>query len=365
MRLRAWRNELIASSAFRSKMMRLPGASWISRWKANSLFRLTSGFVSTQVLTACVDLGVLDKLATSPRTTDELAGACELDFDRMDLLLKQAEHLSLILEVAPGLWMLDDAGTVVVYDPCIGAMVRHHDLFYRDLAEPASLLRARETDTRLKRYWAYARAADPTEVDPETVAAYSTLMHDSQAMLADCILAAHDFGRYGSILDVGGGDGTFLTMAAKCHPALRLHLFDLPSVIDLARDNLTRNGLADRAELHGGDFTIDPVPDTADCVCLIRVLCDHDDDRAMRILKNLHRHLKPGTRIMIAEAMAGHAEGSKLAALYFNFYFLAMGSGRCRSDAEIKAMLASAGFQRPHTVSTPNPLLATLVFAQR
>jgi demethylspheroidene O-methyltransferase len=365
MRLRAWRNGLIASSAFRARMMRLPGLRWVARRKANALFRLTSGFVSTQVLSACVALGVFDKLRASHLTTAELADACDLAPDRMELLLQQAERLCLVDQVGPGLWMLDDAGAVVASDPCISAMVRHHDLFYRDLAEPVELLRSREPDTRLKQYWAYARSADPTRIDPETAAAYSALMHDSQAMLAECILAAHDFGRYDSLLDVGGGDGTFLTMAAAANPALALKLFDLPSVIELSRRNLTANGLIDRAELHGGDFTLDPIPDTASCVCLIRVLCDHDDDRAMRILENLHRHLKPGTRVMIAEAMAGDDEGAKLAATYFSFYFLAMGSGRCRSDAEIKNMLGKAGFQRPYTVATPNPLLATLVFAQR
>jgi len=68
---------------------------------------------------------------------------------------------------------------------------------------------------------------------------------------------------------------------------------------------------------------------------------------------------------MVAEAMSGPSEGARLAAVYFSFYFLAMGSGRCRSDEEIKSLLAEAGFRRPHTIKTYNPLLATLVFAER
>ena len=65
-------------------------------------------------------------------------------------------------------------------------------------------------DTELRRYWAYVRGSNPAEIDNELVAPYSALMRESQAMLADCILAAHDFGQYRSVLDVGGGEGAFL-----------------------------------------------------------------------------------------------------------------------------------------------------------
>lgn len=365
LRLRQWRNSLIGSQGFRSKVLRFPGTRWLARRKANDLFRLTAGFVFSQVLSACVSLGVLDRLLDARRSTDELASGCGLSLDRMQLLLEQAERLGLVRQAGRDRWVLDDAGVVIASDPGLTAMIAHHDLFYRDLEQPADLFTARSRTTRLKKYWAYAHGQNPAGIDPETASSYSDLMRSSQAMMADCILAAHDFGHYVSILDIGGGDGAFLAAAASVYPGLQLQLFDLPSVTELARAQLTGKHLIGRSTLHAGDFAKDPLPDTADCVCLIRVLCDHDDARVIDILRNLHRSLKPGTRVMIAEAMAGESEGARLAAVYFSLYFLAMGSGRCRTDAEIKAMLDEAGFRRPHTVATPNPLLATLVFAER
>ena len=184
-------------------------------------------------------------------------------------------------------------------------------------------------------------------------------------MIADCVLAAHDFGRYRCLLDVGGGDGAFLAEAGRVHPALELRLFDLPAVAERAQQHLADHRLAGRSRVQGGDFVQDPIPDDADCVTLIRILCDHDDGRARRILGNLHRSLKPGTHLVVAEAMAGPSEGARLAASYFSLYFLAMGSGRCRGASDIQTLLRDAGFQAPRVVQSANPLLATLVVAYR
>jgi len=364
-RFRQWRNRKIASPGFRNWVMRIPGLRAIANRKAAALFRLTAGFVFSQVLSACVRLGVFEQLEKGARSADQLAATCGLSPEKMQLLLEQAERLELVTQVGPDSWMLDDAGAVVASDRGITQMILHHEMLYRDLDTPETLLKDPERDTHLKSFWAYARGRHTLQLDQDTAQKYSTLMQSSQSMLADCILDAHDFGTYGSILDVGGGNGGFLTACAERHPNLRLHLFDLPAVAALARQNLAAMGLGSKAEVHGGDFVSTPVPDNADCACLVRILCDHDDDRVRDILKNLHASLKPGTKLMVAEAMSGPSEGARLAAVYFSFYFLAMGSGRCRSDEEIKSLLAEAGFRRPHTIKTYNPLLATLVFAER
>ncbi|MEQ8251166.1 MAG: methyltransferase [Oceanibaculum nanhaiense] len=368
-RLRHWRNRQIASPRFRRLMSRLPIARWIANRKANQLFRLTAGFIHSQILGSCVRLGLFDLLAEGGRTTDALAEACQLDPGRMLLLLEQAERLGLIRRMAADFWMLDDAGAVVAGDPGLAAMIRHHDMLYRDLGQLDDLLRGSAPEdihgTELARFWAYARGGAVTGLDAAAVAPYSALMRLSQAMIAGCVLGAHDFGRHRCLLDIGGGDGAFLVAAAMAYPALELRLFDLPAVAARAEDHLAAHGLAQRSRVHGGDFGQAPIPDDADCVTLIRILCDHDDGPARRILRNLYRSLQPGTQLVVAEAMAGPSEGARLAASYFSLYFLAMGSGRCRTGSEIQDLLSEAGFRSPRIVPTSSPLLATLIVATR
>jgi len=365
LRYRLWRNALVGSPEFRSRILRFPGSRWIARKKSNDLFKLINGFVFSQVLSTCVAIGLFERLRGGVLNTEALATSCGLSPDRMKLLLEQAERLDLVKSTGHDGWVLDDAGAVMAGDPGLRAMVAHHAMFYQDLAQPAALFESPASETSLKKYWAYTDTQSLPTIDTAASQPYSELMRHSQAMLADCILATHDFGRYGSVLDIGGGEGAFLSAVGAAYPAARLHLFDLPAVADLARTHLAAHDLLDRTTLHGGDFANDSLPDVADCVCLVRILCDHDDDRVRKILANLHRSLKPGTRVIIAEAMAGKSEGAQLAAIYFSLYFLAMGSGRCRTDAEISRFLKEAGFKRPRTQETPNALLATLVIAER
>ena len=350
-------------------MSRWPITRWIANRKSNQLFHLVTGFVHSQVLWTCVRLGLLDELVGKCLSTDELAKHCNLSSDRMRLLLQQAERLGLIIARSNERWMLDDAGAVIASDRGLSMMILHHQMLYRDLRQPDELIRSNHLQTELGDYWAYARSQAPETIRDEAVAPYSELMRESQAMMADCILASHDFAGYGTVTDVGGGEGAFLAALAKQTSQPNLVLFDLPAVARRARSQLDHAGLGHRAKVHGGDFTRDPLPPEhqgkSDCVTLIRILCDHDDERVLDILSNLYRSMQPGCRLLIAEAMAGRSTGSRLAALYFSHYFLAMGSGRCRSSDEIITLIAQAGFVNIRAKNSSNPLLATLVLAQR
>ncbi len=73
-------------------------------------------------------------------------------------------------------------------------MIRHHAVFYRDLADPVALLRG-GAETELARFWPYVFGASGP-IDPEVAATYSGLMADTQAMVAeDTLRLVEPFGR--------------------------------------------------------------------------------------------------------------------------------------------------------------------------
>src|SRR4051794_4279593 len=76
---------------------------------------------------------------------------------------------------------------------------------------------------------------------------------------------------------------------------------------------------------------------------LVRVLHDHDDAAAMTILRTARAALTPGGTLLVAEPMAA-TKGAETVGSYFEFYLLAMGSGRPRTAGELTAMLQQAGF---------------------
>jgi demethylspheroidene O-methyltransferase len=242
-------------------------------------------------------------------------------------------------------------------------MVRHHRLLYADLADPVALLRDDDADTELGRYWAYATERTPATADEGRIAEYSDLMSASQPFVAAEVLQAFSLRDCRRLLDIGGGQGTFLIAAGRRWPHLELALFDLPAVAARARRGLEEAGLAERATVTGGDFLADPLPGGADVVSLIRVIHDHDDEAAARILTNARRALETGGRLLLAEPMAGTRGARRVGDAYFGLYLTAMQSGRPRTFAELRDLLRAAGFGRIRALRTRIPLLTRVIVA--
>jgi demethylspheroidene O-methyltransferase len=358
------RNRLLASPRFQRWAASFPLTRPIAARRARHLFDLCAGFVYSQVLLACIQLRLFPILAEGPSSLAELARRLDLSVSAARRLLRAAETLDLVERRSGDVFGLGSQGAALLGNPGISAMVEHHTMLYADLADPVGLLRGERRRTELGGYWSYAGADRPSGLTEELVADYTTLMSESQALIAGDVLDAFSLRDYGCLLDIGGGDGAFVSAVAARWPHLRLELFDLPPVAARARERFAREGLGDRAEVHGGDMMTDPLPQGADIVSLVRVMHDHDDDSALTILRAAHRALVPGGTLMVAEPMSGTPGAEPVGEAYFGFYLLAMGSGRPRTPAELESMLRTAGFSEIRRRRTRRPLLTSLITAR-
>jgi demethylspheroidene O-methyltransferase len=364
-RWRAWRNDLIADPRFQHWAARLPLVRRVATRRANALFDLCAGFVYSQVLLACVRLDVFERLAAGPQDVTQLARSCGLAVDAATRLLDAAVALDLLERRGAGRYGLGELGAALRGNPGVTAMIEHHELLYADLADPVALLRQRSGATRLAQHWPYATAAEPKSLSTERVRRYTQLMAASQSLVSQDVLDAHDFSQHRCLLDVGGGDGTFLAaVAARC-PGLELQLFDLPGVVALAEEKLVSRGLSGRIERFGGSFTSDALPQGADVVSLIRILHDHDDEVAYHLLTAVRQALPAGGTVVIGEPLAGAPGAAAMGDAYFGLYLHAMGSGRPRTAAQLTEMLRSSGFEAVRQVPTARPLLTGLLTARK
>lgn len=358
----AWRNRAIANAGFRRWATRFPLSRPFARRDARALFDLVGGFVYSQVLSACVEVGLCDLLAGGPMTIATIAPRIAMSERAAETLVKAAAALELAEHLPDGRFALGRLGAALRGNPSVAAMIAHHRILYADLADPVALLRGR-TDPALARYWAYAASGDPAAVPADSVAAYSTLMAESQALIADEVLDAYPLGRHRRLLDIGGGEGAFLAAAGERHPRLELMLFDLPAVAARGEARLAQRGLATRARTFGGSFLDQALPPGADVVSLVRVLHDHDDDSVRMILRAARAALPSGGTVLVAEPMSGTPGAAPIGDAYFGLYLTAMRSGRPRTAAELTAMLAEAGFRDVRPWSTHTPLIVRVLTA--
>ncbi len=355
-----WRIRRIADPSFRALALRLPFTRKTANRKARALFDLTAGFVYSQILLACVELNLFEILHGGAHDGETLAKRLGLSRQATTRLLDAAVSLDLLARRGR-YYRLGDLGAAMIDNPGVAAMVRHHRLLYRDLADPVALLQRGGRDSALNHFWTYARTGHgltrTQSADGEASAEYSALMAVSQGMVADEIVAAYPFSRHRRILDVGGGTGTFLEKVAAVAPDADLMLFDLPDVVDLARKRLADKSLAGRMTFHAGSFFDDPLPGGADLVCLVRVLYDHDDEAVLKILRAARNALSPGGRLLVAEPMAGAAGAEAMGDAYFGFYLFAMDGGRPRDFKTIAQLASSAGFGTARHMRARSPLM--------
>jgi demethylspheroidene O-methyltransferase len=366
-RWQAWLDGRGADPAFRRRAASFPLTRPIARRRARALFDLVAGFSYTQVLLACVQLRLFDRLAGGAQSCEALAPALSLSPDACRRLLDAAVALRLLSrrrnagELRYGLGPL---GAPMVGNHGVAAMVEHHALLYADLADPLAMLRAGPGQGQLARYWAYPGSPQPGALGSGRVAGYSALMAASQPLVADEILDAYPLAAHRCLMDVGGGEGVFATAAALRWPHLRLVVFDLPEVARRARARLAASGLDGRVQAVGGDFGAGELPAGADVISLVRVVHDHDDALVLTLLRAVRRALPVDGVLLLGEPMAGTPGAQAMGDAYFGLYLWAMGKGRPRTESELDRLLQVAGFGPARRLRNAMPLQTQVLIAR-
>lgn len=367
------RNRLLASPLLQRRAAAFLLTRPIARRRARGLFDLVAGFVYSQVLLASVRLNLFDILAEGPQTAELLAQRIGLSPQATQRLLAAGVALQLFERCPQNRYGLGVLGAPLVANMALTAMIQHHSALYADLADPVALLRGQGKSAHLASYWPYAKSAGSAisactesveSLQDSQVAAYSQLMSASQPLVAHEILDAYPMSKHRCLLDIGGGEGTFLLQAAHRAPGLKLILFDLPAVAERGAVNFAAAGLTDRATATGGDFHKDALPAGADIATLVRVLHDHNDAEVVALLDSARSALLPGGTLLVAEPMADTQGAKSMGDAYFGFYLLAMGSGQPRTSARLTELLQAAGFHQIRLLATHMPLQTQVLLAR-
>ena len=372
-RLDAWMDSKLTDPSFSRWAAANVFTRWIVRRRSRQVFDVMAGFVYSQVLLACVRLRILELVSESPRTLDELAHICQVPASALQRLINSAVALRLLTLRGQGRYGLGALGAPVAGHPGIRAMIEHHAVLYHDMQDPVALLRDQVSDGQMMAYWPYVEthAADgqpqqaPRAWAQEKVSRYSQLMSASQPFVVDEVLATYSFANHRCVLDVGGGQGTFVSRLAGHAAHLKLKLFDLPQVAELAQDNFKKKSLSDRIEAFGGDFLKDALPAGADLITLVRVAHDHPDAHVNTILRSIFKALPAGGTLLLTEPMAQANDETPLGDAYFHFYLLAMGSGRLRTVKELSDMILDAGFNSVEVLTNAMPLQTRILIAKK
>jgi ubiquinone/menaquinone biosynthesis C-methylase UbiE len=155
-----------------------------------------------------------------------------------------------------------------------------------------------------------------------------------------------------SVVDVGGADGAFAAELLQRYPNLEGTVLDLPQAMAGVAELSQSRGLSGRLTGTPGDF-FDSVP-AADLYLLKFILHDWDDESCVKILSNIRRSMKSGSRLLIVEMTVDDSTTSLAAALMDMVMIFAL-TGRERNISEFEALLRAAGLMITQKVSLHPP----------
>jgi hypothetical protein len=200
--------------------------------------------------------------------------------------------------------------------------------------------------------------------NPDDAAVFNEAMVEASASSAAAAVAGYDFGRFTTLVDVGGGHGYLLGTVLAAHPELNGVLFDQADVIAGAHVELERLAVVDRCDLVAGSF-FDAVPAGADGYLISSVLHDWDDEAALIILRNIAAAMATDALLLIVEWMlTDDTEPDPVGKTLDLQMLISTDGGRERTRDEFERLLGRAGL-RLVRVLRHGPVLPALLEVAR
>lgn len=148
-----------------------------------------------------------------------------------------------------------------------------------------------------------------------------------------------------TLLDVGGGPGTYALQFARYNPELRAVVFDLPEVLPIANEQIDASGLGDRVSAVGGDYLQDTLPGGNHLVLLSNIIHSLGPEENRMLFGRIHRSLEPGGRLILKDFFVDEDRTGPLWPAVFSINMLVgTENGRSYSESEVQDWLAGAGF---------------------
>jgi hypothetical protein len=181
----------------------------------------------------------------------------------------------------------------------------------------------------------------------EELRAFIGATHVLATPMARRIVAAVNPGFSKALLDVGGESGTYTIAFLRAVPEMKATLFDLPEVIELARERLSNEGLLDRTTLVAGSFYTQEFPGENDLVLISAIIHQNSPEQNLDLYKKVFRSLKRGGRILIRDhVMEPDRIHPRSGAIFAINMPVGTSGGGTYAYEEIAAGLSQAGFSR-------------------
>lgn len=330
-----------------------------------TLLEIVSGAWRPYALGVVAELGIADLLAGGPRTVADLARETGTDEAALFRILRPLAHDGILDRPKPRAFALTALSQPLRSDhpqsvrQSIRRQMHHENLLI--WAEMVECVRTGEPAfERLhggRDLWTWF-----AEEAPEQGRVFHDSMAEMTRLMLPLVLAAHDFGRYGRILDVGGGQGVLVAGILAQFPSAKAGILDLPQALGDAPQTLERAGVRDRCELIEGNLH-DGIPAGWDAYLMKHILHGMPADALPPLLGKFRDALGDAGRLIVLEMLVPEEAGGTYPARV-DLQMLVGSGGRERTAGEYRELFAESGLRLDEVARTASPLSLLIVSKQ-
>jgi ribosomal protein L11 methylase PrmA len=313
------------------------------------IMSMARGFQVAKMLMVAVDLGLFDFLA-EPKSAEQTAAWLQADARATGIFLNGLAALGLLEKSGDTFKNRQLASRFLVRgsENYRGAIIKHMEhTWERGWEDLKETVRAGHPAQADPEKWLDARP----ERDASEVRAFIWGMHAIARDLAPQVAAKLDLKAVRRLLDLGGGPATYAINFAQANPGLVATVFDLPMPLEIARENIAKNGLTDRVGTLAGNFLQDDIGRGYDFIWVSQILHSHDEEQCKLIIAKAVAALAPGGTLAIQDFYLNADGASPPGAAMFGVHMLAVTPrGRAYTHGEVAEWVEAAGLAAPSLI---------------
>lgn len=326
------------------------------------VLELIEAFRRSKTMFAAVSLGVFDLLERNPATLAGLNAELRVESDPLERLL----------DACVGLKLLRRNGALYENEPLASTYLCRtskrtltgYILYSNDALFPMwSHLEdaVREGTPRWKQTFGVEGGIfDHFFRTEEAKQTFVQGMHGLGLLSSPKVVDAFDLSRFAKLVDLGGATGHLAIAACERYPHMRAVVFDLPQVIESAKNQLRQAAaVAPRVNVVAGDFFRDALPE-ADLFAMSRIMHDWPEEKIHPLLARIFDRLPDGGGILLAEKLLHQDKTGPTSTHMQSLNMLICTEGKERTLGEYRQLLENAGFRDVRGHVTGGPLDAVL-----
>ena len=305
-------------------------------WTLPDLLQLSGGYWSTCALHAGVKLDIFSALDGAALTAREVAQLSGTNPRAVGMLLDALSALGLLEKQVNSYSATPFASQNLSKKSAgyLGYIIMHHHHLMSGWAE---LDKAVTSGSPIR--------GSVSHGDDETVReSFLMGMFNLASHLAPRVVRGISLSGCRTLLDLGGGPGTYAIHFCLENPELSATVYDLPTTRTFAEKTIARFDLSHRIAFTSGDYHIDPVPKGFDAAWLSHILHSDGPTSCAALLRTAVAALNPGGTLMIQEfILDDDRKGPLFPALFSLNMLVGTDEGQSYSETELSVMMTDAG----------------------